>query len=660
MASTTTNYDVKVRYQIDDKTAGGLDGIKRRSDAAARSTSSLSRSLKRMAGIAIGAFGIRKALDATIGFNRQLDMTKAKLRTVIQLNTGRSFLNSTKEAGILMKQFREDAKSSAGTFKDMADFGTTIAGPVTLAGGTLKDLREITKGSVVAAAAFGERADLASRDIQQALAGTLGMKDRFARALLQPMGIDLKKFNAATAPQRLKALKAALSQKGIKDAATAYQNSFEGVFSTMKSNLQEFGGKVGKKLFDKLTGGMKNVNLWFKNNEKAVDRFANKLANGMVKAFTMVKDAIKAIVAQKDLLILLAKAALMAKVAGGIMGLGGGGAGKGLGAFVSRLGAATQGLALLAIGAQYAANRILRTQEKQLKLQGEKSPTLLMDQARMLGGANVGRGQGISAASLKFNAAEAQRLGLWRDTDATETPVLSGAGAIDARAMGREQSLSKGQFTGGDKVSAMRVVNMFKRSKFGTGGGAGGVNLAKVAEQFKIPLQSLDMKRAGAEGQKRFGKDLKDLTPGQMGEAIMAVTSGRTDEYRKMQEFLTGLGRAMALNRRATKEMETAHAKRMADNLGITVAEAIERMRIKAWQSDPGIIAMAKAWNSNGVPKSSTDPFKDLKGKTNVKVGKVVVNVESNDPDKFAMGLEGLFADLAQNGAQASFAQRGF
>ena len=626
MTATTTVYDVKIRYMLTDKASKGLRAIAKQSAAAGTGTTKLHTSLKRvntelsrsrnraskaaaafkkigmaarmsrgggggfslgLGGIAAAAggyFGISKAIDATIGFNRELATTEAQLRTIIQLNTGRTFETSTKEAQALMGQLRQDAKTSAGTFKEMVTFSSAIAGPITRVGGSLQDLREITKGAVVAAAAFGERADLAQLDITQALAGTLGAKDRFAKAILGPMKITTEAFNKLSSKKRLEVLKQAFNQKGIKEAAQAYQTSFEGVFSTFQSNLQEFGGKVGQKLFARLSVELQRLNKWFDANEQRVNAIADKLAKGLVKAFEFAKKTFAFVIKHKDMLVLVAKAFLASKAIGGITGIMGS-IGNAMQSFTGKLGLATSALSALAIGAQAIADIALEKQEKRIE-RGTANPHL-RELARFLGGA---------PGTVKMS-------GMIRDL----------------RVRAKQQG-----FRSDRELAAVRVAQEATRIGYIS---RGRVNVNKIASNFNTSGNMFEeaafkgaLAAARETAMSRHNIALEKLDAGFIAKLIEEQNTSGVKDVERLTTFLRGLDKAVGVS------------------------------------SQLGIMLRADAVKSG--QKASESTTKDKRGL--LTVNKMVVQVESNDPDRFALGLEGLFNDLVKNGAQAAAAQRGF
>lgn len=576
MATATTTYDVKVKYSLDDKASRALKGIGRGAEKAEKRTRRLRTglgSIARVAAVGGGLFGIKKAWDATIGFNRTLANTQMQLRTVLQLNLGGTFAENTERSSMLMNQLREDAKKSAGTFQEMVNFSSNIAAGITKAGGSMEDLRNITRLSVVAAAAFGERADVAALDIRQALAGTLGAKDRFAIQL----GIDPESFNKLSQAQRLLELKNKLNTKAIRDAADAYQNSFEGSFSTFKSTIQEFGGRVGAKLFARLAKELQKANKWFEKNSAAVDRIANKLADGLLRAFEFAKKTFMFIIEHKELLLTLAKAFLVTKAAGGLAGMfvnfGGGlsNAGQALGKFAGAVGIA-------AVAAQEIASRVDKAQE----------------------------------ASI---SADVRRSSLRRAVETFEQGRTKGTTAAF-----REQGIISDKGISVGAIAGQAELSFFERAAFEELAKKGRANLglgqeltaADARGNLKLALDTLEVAKKAVAKQDaasfmKFGQDL----------------------FQKMKQ---------------------------SELLRLTLTQ--EQLKREA-EAKKNLMAMGQwlASMQDLVPPAISELFKDEKKtakKPDTKISKMVINVASDDPDRFAVGLEGLFTDLARNGAQAA------
>ena len=610
MAVSTTTYDINVVYKLNDRASKALAGIERKATTAARSTSQLGSSFAKMAGIAAGAFGLKKAIGATIGFNRSLEKTQAQLRTIIQLNTGRDFAQSTQESSKLLSQFRNDAKQTAGTFQDMSKFAANIAGPVTRAGGSLQDLREITKGAVVASAAFGEDAELASRDIQQALAGTLGNKDRFARAVLEPLKITAKQFNKLGQSKRLDVLKEAFDQKAIKDAAKAYQNSFEGTFSTFKSSLQEFGGNVGSRLFKSLNKSLQQVNKWFSQNQAKVDKFADTLATGIRDAFIVVKDAFAFVFRNRELLMTMAKAVLALK-AGSVLGKGLAGlgvlnsqaasAGRGLGGVVNKLGKASAILGVVAVASQHVARLVDRKQERGIK-----------------------RTAGL--ARVRQLSEEFDRQVTARDIQgaAARGFAPSEAGVRESQAVTLHRKFSK--------------LGLIKN---------GQVNNEAIQKQFSN-TRSFDALRRG----------IFDDLPRQFGGKGPVNTETEAERIaRQVKNVLAQQGKVDSNNMARTLSDQANRLIAMAEKQGLDQNRMLMNFINRTVQG--GFAGAIAGVGARAILDGTSTSGRNRPRAGGTSIGKMVIEVKSDDPDRFAMGLESVFADLTKSGAQAANALRG-
>jgi hypothetical protein len=381
MASTI--YDVMVRYNVKDNATRGLNSIDRASRRASKSSGMLAGALRRVM-VAAGAYlGFRAAKKHLIDFNATLQQSKIQIAGIRQLNLGGAWSDNMKSANTLVTQFQKIAEKSVGTTQDFVDMASNIAAPIMNAGLGMTELRDITKGAVIAGRAFGTRAELVALDIEQMLAGTLTKKDRFARKLLTPMGYDTSAWNAMDAQMRAAKTMEAVSQQGILNMAKAQEQSFSGVLSTLQDKLSILLGRVGKPLFEAITKEISNWITYMEKNQLALKNWAADFGKTLKDAFGVVKSVFKFVAAHKDLLLNLAKAALIfkgVKVVGGALAgaaafLGGAG-GKGGG-----LGGATNKLALFAAACQLAADSILDWQDARVKKEGKK-PLLFLENLR--------------------------------------------------------------------------------------------------------------------------------------------------------------------------------------------------------------------------------------------------------------------------------------
>jgi len=517
----------------------------------------------------------------TVGFNRELGKARNSMATVIQMfNEGATRGNAMEASSKFIERMRKDAKETAGTMMEMVDFAKQISAPLMEAGITMEGLAQFTKKSMVAAAATGVRQDVAANDIRQAIQRGVTVRDPLANMLLNSIKMSRKEFGKLSKQMRAKTLFRALDSKAIKDAEKAYKKSFEGNYSTMLSNLQEFGGKVGEKLFAKLTKLFMKFNKWFDKNKNAVNDMANRMGNALLTAFNTVQKVVGFIVEHKELFILLAKAALVAKTVGvvsdvtmlgagavnfvrtGMAGMAGrtgssiiGGA---LGAGASTAGIAAMGVATTALTGSAAAGYALGT---------------MFDSLYDISGRLVGTFDKLGTAAI----------------------------SEDLRRRGKTKSL-----TGLEKEA------YFKQNDINTVAMMGALQMKQASRVFEL------------------GRNFD-----------------RYDLSHEKYEFLKD--KVDSLSRSTFKKdfQELLKAESMLHSIGLQKEAAQKRLNT-LYRGDK---TMEDELNSKKL-------FKDVKDKTdpknNVNIGKLVIQVDSDDPDRLALGLEDLFSDLLKNGAQAT------
>ncbi len=320
----TTTYDINVRYQLEDRATKGAKKIGSSLQKTSRHAIGLGSTLKNVAALAGAGFGMGIAKKFLIDYNASLQETKLRMTGLMQLNLGGVWADNQKEANRLIEHFKEDAKASAGTMQDFAEFAGMITGPVLRAGLSMKDLREITQGGVVAAKAFGVEAGMAALDIEQALAGTLSKKDRFARALLEPMGLDTETWNkmAKEQPEKLgENLVKAFNQPALKQMAESYKSTWAGVTSSLQDSLQQTLGKVGIPLMAALQKEVVKMNDFFEKNPKKIEAFVTKFSGALMDGFKFVKEVVTLIVKHSSTLLSIAKAFIAFKVIRGVGGM---------------------------------------------------------------------------------------------------------------------------------------------------------------------------------------------------------------------------------------------------------------------------------------------------------------------------------------------------
>src|SRR5258707_283537 len=123
MSTTTTTYDVKIRYLLEgDKASSGLKNIAQQADTAAKSVNHVGNAMRTLGTALVGYLGFREATKHLIGYNAELQEAQMSMRSMIQLNKKNTFAEATGDSLKLMSQFREDVKFVPGTVQDLAEF----------------------------------------------------------------------------------------------------------------------------------------------------------------------------------------------------------------------------------------------------------------------------------------------------------------------------------------------------------------------------------------------------------------------------------------------------------------------------------------------------------------------------------------------------------
>lgn len=326
----TTIYDIKLRYTLDDKASKGVQKIERASTGAARATSGLSSSLGRMGAVVVGAFGVRQAAGALIGFNSTVEDTKLQIGGMLALAKKTDLSDELKRADRLYANLQRRAMSLPGTTQEYVTMAGNITQPIIDAGLSMRDLEDLTVNATVAAKALREERTSA-RDIDQALRGQFHATDPFAGKVLGAIGYKgeegRERYNALSGNERASELKRALMLKQWGQLAAAQGQTFSGIMSTIQDRFQQVIGKVGLPLFKAIGEELRSWNDYIAANQSKVDEIARSVGQGLVDGFRAVKDAVVFLVDHRDTLIMLGKIWLASKAGGMIGGMVGGGAG---------------------------------------------------------------------------------------------------------------------------------------------------------------------------------------------------------------------------------------------------------------------------------------------------------------------------------------------
>lgn len=308
-------YEVNVRYNVSGNANRQLGDMEKRMQRIQRSHNAFSNAFK----LTFAVIGIRAAGNALIGFNAEVERMKLAMATGIAANMGMPFKQAKMEADKLFISLQKIAIQSPGTTKDFMDMASMISRSVTLAGGDLKDLEQITKGAVLASKLYGIEAPMAALDVEQMLSGRVTVRDRLARQAISEMGVrdktgqaDHLAWNKLDPTLRL-ALTRQYFGKAFNDVAGEFENSIEGVLSTTKDKAQMLLGDIGKPLTEEVVKTAKAINKWLVDNQRQVSQWAKDIGEGLRSAFKFIKDAFAFIASNKETIISILELLLIFK-----------------------------------------------------------------------------------------------------------------------------------------------------------------------------------------------------------------------------------------------------------------------------------------------------------------------------------------------------------
>jgi hypothetical protein len=634
--AASTIYDVKLRYAMEDKASRGVKALTGHIGAAARESQALSGTFRSLATAASGFFGLRAAKAAFIDFNSEMEQAGLTMQGLLQMNMGGTWAQNQKRANDLMAKFQVDAKSSVATTKDFVNVAAGMLGPLGRAGASLKDIQEITKGTVIAAGAFGISGEVASRDIEQALAGRMGISDRLPKLL----GMDPESWNKMMAKNPSKAipeLLKVLNQPALKNMAEAQGKTFAGQWSTLKDNVQMALGKVGLPLMQAMAAEFKKITEWMERNPEKVAAFISKASDALITAFGMVKSALKFLWDNRELLMTLAKAFLAFKVVKGatnvLAGYGmsmvsamtsftaaSGEAQKGMAGFAAKLPGIAQGLALFGAGAALVADKLYSNAIEDLE--SREASKFSSDRARYLAGSKVG---GMTLDRMKLMQNEAERRGYSND----EGAVMLG----DAHGI-RKNQLESGKYTAADKLAGAGLLNDIAQQ---AGLKQGIVEAKKITVRDVAKIQGRTgmvdvMQKMQDRGYTGSHSALMNMTPDQLVRLLGAKDMAglmsenpNTREGKGFIEALVGVSRALEMH-----------------------GGLIANLTLKA-QNDQAM-AFVKSTVDAAADSIGKKGPPGLKPSINVQMK---VEVKSDDPDRFVMDLSKAFEGAVKNPSMA-------
>lgn len=336
----TSTYHVETVMKTKDEASSVFSAIERSAGAATKAVDQVKRGLG-LIGVGLGFYEAKRGL---IDFNAKLEDSRVTMSGMLTMFTGVSMEKAWERAGQSVDTFNKMAAKSSLSTADLVNMATLIERPLLQAGVKMNDIEKMTFGAANAAKAFGINAVVAAMDIQQALNAGVHIRDRFAIALLAQKGVDMtkEKFNALTVQKKTEVLMQATTSGAIIEMAKKQgEDTFTGVISTLKDNIDMLMGRVGLDVFHKITNEVSSLNKWMEKNSVEIGRFEKIVSDGLVTGFRYVKSVVQFLVEHADTLLTIGKVWAVTKI-GGMLG-GGFGGGKGGGGSLSAIGSAFTG-----------------------------------------------------------------------------------------------------------------------------------------------------------------------------------------------------------------------------------------------------------------------------------------------------------------------------
>lgn len=311
MGSSSTVYDVRIKYALDDKASGGASGMARQFDKANTSASNLKGTLIAIAAAATGAFVLGKR--SLVDYNSEIDQARIGMTTIMTMQLKKPWDEASKSADKLFNKFQDLAKKSPATTKDFIEMGNALTPMIAMMGGDTDKIAKLTQGTITAALATGTRSDVAALDVKQMLAGTVSMRDMMANQLLSAGGIDKTAFNAMGGAARAAMTEKLLSDPALLRAADEFGKSFAGQVSTFQDQLQIALGTVGRPLMVAMTAEVQKWNNWIEKHPKTIARISAQLGDMVKRSFTFIKSAAGFLVDNRDTIFAIGKLFLIFK-----------------------------------------------------------------------------------------------------------------------------------------------------------------------------------------------------------------------------------------------------------------------------------------------------------------------------------------------------------
>jgi hypothetical protein len=253
------------------------------------------------------AISVRSLTKAFIGFNAEVENSKINIQSMLALARKNTLNENLTDSVQLYENLRKRAAELPGTVTEYVNAASKLTYPIISAGLSMKDLEDLTIGTIVAAKGLGYHVGASIRDIAQGLEGRFGSVDFFLKALLEPKGFageeGRARFRSKSKAERAAILKDALTQGAIAESAIAQSKTMTGQWDKAREQLALFLGRVGLPLFTALKEKLTAANVWLDKNRAAVEALADRIAGALSVAFGALGTIVMFIASHGDVLV---------------------------------------------------------------------------------------------------------------------------------------------------------------------------------------------------------------------------------------------------------------------------------------------------------------------------------------------------------------------
>lgn len=175
----------------------------------------------------------------------------------------------------VIRELRVDAAAGAGEIQDYVDAYQRLLGPVLAVGGSLEDVREITRLAMGTGFAMRGREgmQLAALDILQGLQGGLSpAESQILAPLLGMSGKSLETLNKARGHEKMVIILDALRQ--MAPAVDAMGDTWDAQMASLQDQVKELILIATSPIFERWTDHLRNANDWLAQNRDTVREMA--------------------------------------------------------------------------------------------------------------------------------------------------------------------------------------------------------------------------------------------------------------------------------------------------------------------------------------------------------------------------------------------------